>query len=40
MIDIDYPPLIMLIPILVVFICPFIFSFSVDKYWKELKEKG
>ena len=31
MIDIDSPPLAMLIPIAVVFIFPFIYSFFVDK---------
>jgi hypothetical protein len=31
MIDIDHPPLAMLIPIAVVFIVPFIYSFFVDR---------
>lgn len=34
MIDIDNPPLAVLIPILIVFIFPFIYSFFIDKYNK------
>lgn len=34
MIDIDNPPLVLLIPIIIVFVAPFIYSFFVDKYDK------
>jgi uncharacterized membrane protein len=34
MIDVDNPPLVLLLPIIVVFIVPFIYSFFVDKYDK------
>lgn len=37
MIDIDNPPLIILIPILIVFIAPFIYSFMVDNFDKSDK---
>jgi hypothetical protein len=32
MIDVDNPPLIVLIPIIIVFVAPFIYSFFIDKY--------
>ena len=35
MIDIDHPPLAMLIPIAVVFLVPFIYSFFVDNHDKD-----
>jgi len=35
MIDIDNPPLAMLIPIIIVFVVPFIYSFFVDNYDKD-----
>lgn len=35
MIDIDNPPLILLIPIIIVFTMPFIYSFFVDNYDKD-----
>ena len=35
MLDIDNPPLILLLPILIVFIAPFIYSFFVDNYDKD-----
>jgi len=35
MIDIDNPPLAMLIPIIIVFVVPFIYSFFVDDYDKD-----
>ena len=35
MIDIDNPPLALLIPIIIVFTLPFIYSFFVDKYDKD-----
>jgi len=35
MIDVDNPPLILLIPIIVVFVVPFIYSFFVDDYDKD-----
>lgn len=34
MIELDNPPLILLIPILVVFVAPFIYSFMVDNWDK------
>jgi hypothetical protein len=34
MIDVDNPPLVLLIPIMIVFIAPFIYSFFVDRYDK------
>ncbi len=34
MIDIDNPPLALMIPIIIVFVAPFIYSFFVDKYDK------
>jgi uncharacterized membrane protein len=34
MIDIDNPPLALLIPIIIVFVAPFIYSFFVDKHEK------
>lgn len=34
MIDIDNPPLALLIPIIIVFVAPFIYSFLVDKHEK------
>ena len=34
MIDIDNPPLALLIPIIIVFVAPFIYSFFVDNYEK------
>jgi len=34
MIDIDNPPLALLISIIIVFVAPFIYSFFVDKYEK------
>lgn len=35
MIDVDNPPLILLIPIIIVFVAPFIYSFFVDNYDKD-----
>lgn len=35
MIDIDNPPLAVLIPIIIVFVVPFIYSFFVDNYDKK-----
>jgi uncharacterized membrane protein len=35
MIDVDNPSLIMLIPIIIVFVAPFIYSFFVDNYDKD-----
>ena len=35
MIDVDNPPLIMLLPIIIVFVAPFIYSFFVDNYDKD-----
>lgn len=35
MIDIDNPPLAMLIPIIIVFVAPFVYSFFVDKWDKD-----
>lgn len=35
MIDVDNPPLILLIPIIIVFVLPFIYSFFVDKWDRE-----
>jgi len=35
MIDIDNPPLILLLPIIIVFVAPFIYSFFVDNYDKD-----
>jgi len=35
MIDVDNPPLIMLLPILIVFIGPFLYSFFIDDYDKD-----
>jgi uncharacterized membrane protein len=35
MIDVDNPPLIILIPIIIVFVAPFIYSFFVDNYDKK-----
>jgi len=34
MIDVDNPPLVLLLPIIIVFTAPFIYSFFVDKYDK------
>jgi len=34
MLEIDNPPLAMLVPIIVVFVVPFIYSFFVDNYDK------
>jgi hypothetical protein len=34
MIDIDNPPLALLVPIIIVFVAPFIYSFFVDKHEK------
>lgn len=34
MIDVDNPPLVLLLPIIIVFVAPFIYSFFVDKYDK------
>ena len=34
MIDVDNPPLILLLPIIIVFVAPFIYSFFVDNYDK------
>lgn len=35
MLDVDNPPLILLLPIIIVFIAPFIYSFFVDGYDKD-----
>ena len=35
MIDIDYGPGVFAVYILAVFILPFLYSFIVDKYWKQ-----
>lgn len=35
MIDVDNPPLILLLPIIIVFVAPFIYSFFVDNYDKD-----
>ena len=35
MIDVDNLPLIMLLPIIIVFVAPFIYSFFVDNYDKD-----
>lgn len=35
MIDVDNPPLVLLIPIIIVFVAPFIYSFFVDKWDKD-----
>lgn len=35
MIDVDNPPLILLLPIIIVFTAPFIYSFFVDNYDKD-----
>ena len=40
MIDIDNPPLAVLIPIIVVFVVPFIYSFFVDNYDKKSAPVG
>lgn len=37
MLDVDNPPLAMLVAILVVFIFPFIYSFFIDNYDKDDK---
>ena len=37
MIDVDNPPLVLLGIIVIVFICPFIYSFFVDNYDKDKK---
>lgn len=37
MIDIDNPPLVMACIILVVFVCPFIYSLFIDNYDKDKK---
>ncbi len=38
MLEIDNPPLIILIPILVVFVAPYIYSFMIDKFDKSDKQ--
>ena len=35
MIDVDNPPLVLLLPIIIVFVAPFIYSFFVDNYDKD-----
>jgi len=35
MLDVDNPPLILLLPIIIVFVAPFIYSFFVDGYDKD-----
>lgn len=35
MIDIDYGPGVFAVYILAVFLLPFLYSFIVDKYWKQ-----
>ena len=35
MLDVDNPPLILLLPIIIVFVAPFIYSFFVDHYDKD-----
>jgi uncharacterized membrane protein len=35
MIDVDNPPLILLLPIIIVFVAPFLYSFFIDKYDKD-----
>ncbi len=38
MIELDNPPLILLIPILIVFVAPYIYSFMVDNFDKSDKQ--
>jgi len=38
MFEIDNPPLILLIPILVVFVAPYIYSFMIDNFDKSDKQ--
>lgn len=38
MLEIDNPPLILLIPILVVFVAPYIYSFMIDNFDKSNKK--
>jgi len=38
MIELDNPPLVMLIPILIVFVAPYIYSFMVDNFDKSDKK--
>ena len=35
MLEVDNPPLILLLPIIIVFVAPFIYSFFVDNYDKD-----
>ena len=38
MIELDNPPLVMLIPILIVFVVPYIYSFMIDNFDKSDKK--